>query len=153
MGAPNGLFYDLLPAVSVNGAVGTAVQSSRFTQTPAPYSLIFRPLRQTGTLTVSGLLDLVCSHIMANANSASWLAGRTIHQAQKVFGVLPIVFAGDGIDVVGRPCEGAIIVVFPLPLALIIGRGLLAGLCRSCVARDVRARTIAAVRVTLRYHF
>ena len=44
-------------------------------------------------------------------------------------------------------------VVFPLPLALVIGRGLLARLHRSCVAHDIGARTIATVGVRLGYHF
>jgi hypothetical protein len=70
-----------------------------------------------------------------------------------VFGVLPMAFTGDGIVTVGRLGEGAILVVFPLPLALAVGRGLLAGLRRSCVAHDIGARTIAAVGVILGYHF
>ena len=44
-------------------------------------------------------------------------------------------------------------IVFPLPLALVIGRDLLARLRRSCVAGDIRARTMATVGVTLGYHF
>ena len=44
-------------------------------------------------------------------------------------------------------------VVFLLPLALVIGRGLLARLRRSRVAREIPARTIATIEVTLGYHF
>jgi hypothetical protein len=35
----------------------------------------------------------------------------------------------------------------------VIGGRLLDYLCRSCVARDIRVRTIATVEVTLVYHF
>ena len=80
-----------------------------------------------------------------------------------MFGVLPMAFTGDGIVVAGRLCEVAVMVVFPLPLALVVGalvvgalvvgRGVLAGLRRPCVAPAIVARTIAAAGVTLRYHF
>lgn len=69
-----------------------------------------------------------------------------------MFGVLPIVFSGDGI-VRGRLRELAITVVAALPLALVIGRRLLARLRRPRVARGIWARTIATVAVTLGYHF
>jgi hypothetical protein len=91
--------------------------------------------------------------IKANANSATSLAGGTVHQAQKVFDILSIVFPGDGIAAVGCLYQGAIMVVFPLPLALVIRRGLLAGLRRSYVASDIRARTTATIGVTLGYNF
>jgi len=69
-----------------------------------------------------------------------------------MLGVLPVVFASDSIVAVGRLREVTIMIVFPLPLALTIGRGLLARLRWLCVARDIRARTIATAIVTLGYH-
>jgi hypothetical protein len=45
-----------------------------------------------------------------------------------MLGVLPVVFASDAIVAIGRLREVTIMIVFPLPLALVIGRGLLARL-------------------------
>ena len=69
-----------------------------------------------------------------------------------MLGVLPVVFASDAIVAVGRLREVTIVIVFSLPLALVIGRGLLARLRGPGVARDIRARMIATVIVTLGYH-
>ena len=70
-----------------------------------------------------------------------------------MLGVLPVVFASDAIVAVDRLREVTIMIVFPLPLALVIGRGLLACLRGPGVARDIRARMIATVIVTVGYHF
>jgi hypothetical protein len=69
-----------------------------------------------------------------------------------MFGVLPVVFASDAIVAVGRLREVTIVIVFPLPLALVIGLGLLSRLRGPGVARDIRARMIATIIVTLGYH-
>jgi hypothetical protein len=45
------------------------------------------------------------------------LRGRAVDQAHKMLGILPVLLAGDGIASVGRLCECAIMLIFPLPLA------------------------------------
>lgn len=64
-----------------------------------------------------------------------------------------MLLARNGVTAVGCLRQIAIMVVFSLPLALVIGGGLEARLWGSYVARGIRARTIATVGVRLRHHF
>lgn len=67
--------------------------------------------------------------------------------------MLPVLLARYGISAIGRLREPAIVVIFLLPLALVVRRSLLSCLHRSRVTRETRARAIATVVFTLRYHF
>ena len=81
------------------------------------------------------------------------LRGRAVHHAQKMFSVLPVLLARHGVVAVGRLCQIAVMIVFLLQLALIVGRGLLAALGTPRIAGEIGPRTVAAIGVGLGWHF
>jgi hypothetical protein len=69
-----------------------------------------------------------------------------------MFGVLPVLLARHGVVSVGGLRKAAIMIVFLLQLALVVGRGLLAALGTPRIAGEIGPRTIATIGVRLGYH-
>jgi hypothetical protein len=70
-----------------------------------------------------------------------------------MFGVLPVLLARHGVAAVRRLGQIAIMIVFLLQLALVVGRGLLAALRAPGIARENGPLRIATLGVHLGYHF
>jgi hypothetical protein len=69
-----------------------------------------------------------------------------------MFGVLPVLLARHCVVSVGGLRKTAIMIVFLLQLALVVGRGRLAALGTPRIAGEIGPRTIATIGVRLGYH-